>query len=351
MVTKRSDKAGMPPGALVNVGDEAAQSDTVVRVFNYATDHYHTTDEWTPQATLPCPAGTVTWVDIDGLADVGTIKALGDRFGLHALITEDILNTDHRPKVEEHPDHLFVVAKMLDLPQDSSILDIEQVSFVLGTNYLISFQQRPGDRLDPVRDRIRQNSGSVRRKGADFLLYSLLDVIVDNYFAVVDALGDRIARIQSKVLVRPELRDLRAMQELRAALIAVGRHVLPMRELTGRLNTLQSPLVDKNTRRYLNDLQDHTVYIAESIAMFRDMVSNLENTYHAQINTRMTQVMRLLTVISTIFIPLTFIVGIYGMNFRHMPELEWRYGYHAVMLLMAFLAIGMLIWFRRKRWL
>jgi magnesium transporter len=350
MASKRSDKAGLPPGALVSVA-EGEQSATIIRTFAYDPANYTESSGHGAAEVLTCPADTVTWIDIDGLADVATIKALSEHFGLHSLITEDILNTDQRPKLEEHQDHLFVVAKMLSFPAGSTTMDIEQVSFVLGANYLISFQQRPGDILDPVRERIRHNTGSVRRKSADFLLYSLLDVIVDNYFAVVDTLGDRIGTLQRKVIERPDIKDLKALLDLRGSLITVGRHVLPMRELAGRLNTLQNPLVDKNTRRYLNDLQDHTVYIAESIAMFRDMVSNLENTYHAQINARMAQVMRLLTVISTIFIPLTFIVGVYGMNFRHMPELEWRHGYFAVMALMAVIAGGMLLWFRRKGWI
>ncbi len=350
MATRRSEKAGLPPGALVPVGD-GEQSATRIRVFTFDPSSHEELIPWDSATPLPCHTGTVTWVDIDGLADVQTIKTLAERFGLHALITEDILNTDQRAKMEEHPDHLFVVAKMISLPKGASKLDIEQVSFILGANYLISFQQRPGDLLESVRERIRQNTGSVRRKGADFLLYSLLDVIVDNYFMVVDTLGDRIGTMQRKVLVKPEIKDLKAMLELRGALIAVGRHVLPMRELAGRLNTVQNPLVDKATRRYLNDLQDHTVYIAESIAMFRDMVGNLENTYHAQTNARMAQVMRLLTVISTIFIPLTFIVGVYGMNFRYMPELEWRYGYFGILAGMALIAGLMLIWFRRKGWL
>lgn len=350
MASKRSDKAGLPPGALVGVAD-GEQSATVMRVFSYNDAAYTETKAGHADASMPCTDGTITWMDIDGLADLRLIKALGDRFGLHALITEDILNTDHRPKVEEHRDHLFVVAKMLSMPQGSPNMAIEQVSFVLGTNYLISFQQRPGDILDPVRDRIRLNTGGVRRKGADFLLYSLLDVIVDNYFSVVDALGDRIEKLERKVLLRPETKDLRTLQAIRSSLIAVNRHVLPTRELAGRLNILQSPLIDKGTRRYLNDLQDHTVYIAESIAMFRDMVGNLENTYHAQLNARMAQVMRLLTVISTIFIPLTFIVGIYGMNFDHMPELHTRYGYFVVMGSMGVLALVMLLWFRKKGWL
>jgi magnesium transporter len=350
MVTKRSDKAGLPPGSLVSVTHHE-QSATAMKVFTFNEGFFRESTARHLEEVAMCEAGTVTWIDIDGLADLRTITDLGERFGLHPLMVEDILNTDHRPKVEEYQDHLFVVAKMLTLDRETGGLDTEQISFVLGRNYVVSFQERPGDILDPIRERIRHMTGRVRRKGADYLLYALLDVIVDNYFAVVDELGDRIGTLERKVLVKPDTSDLVSLQELRGLLITVNRYVLPTRELAGRMNTLQSELIDKATRRYLNDLQDHTVYIADSIAMFRDMLGNLENTYHAQQNARMAQVMKLLTVISTIFIPLTFIVGVFGMNFEYMPELKWHYGYFMVMGSMAVITILMLLWFRRKGWL
>ena len=187
--------------------------------------------------------------------------------------------------------------------------------------------------------------------GADFLLYSLLDVIVDNYFVIVEDLGKRIETMEERVVKRPREKDLLDMQALRRQLVGISRQVTPTRELAGRMNIIPSKLIDKNTRRYINDLQDHTVYISESIAMFRDQLTNLENTYHAGLNMRMGQVMKLLTVISTIFIPLTFIVGVYGMNFQNMPELHWRYGYYAVMGAMLLISLVMLVLFRRKGWL
>ncbi|MBK9700715.1 MAG: magnesium/cobalt transporter CorA [Flavobacteriales bacterium] len=258
----------------------------------------------------------------------------------------------HRPTAQARgvQDDLFVVVKMLAMDEDTGGIQQEQMSLVR-KDAGISFQETPGDVLDPIRERIRHRLGRVRKSGADYLLYALLDVIVDNYFLVVEELGRRIERLERKVTVRPGNEDLLSLQELRGLLITVTRYVTPARELAGRLNTLQSPLIDKNTRRYINDLQDHTVYIAETIGTFREMLLSVENTYHAGQNLRMTQVMKLLTIISTIFIPLTFIVGVYGMNFDHMPELRWRHGYFLVMGLMAVIAGGMLVWFRRKRWL
>ncbi len=348
-VRKRSDKAGLPPGSLIGVSNDTCTV-TVLKEFTYTPDHYVERDLRNMAEFVPSE-GCITWLDIDGLDDTSIVSAVGERFNLHSLLLEDVLNTDHRPKVEEYQDHLFVVAKMLSLDEETDGIVTEQVSFVLGKGYVISFQEKPGDVLDPVRDRIRHGTGRVRRKGPDYLLYALLDVIVDNYFLIVEHLGERIEQLERKISVRPGNEDLLTIQEIRSLLITVGRYTTPVRELAGRMNTVQSELIDKSTRRYINDLQDHTVYIAESINTFRDMLTNLENTYHAGQNARMTQVMKLLTIISTIFIPLTFVVGVYGMNFDHMPELRWKHGYPLVMGTMTVIAGLMLLWFRRKRWL
>jgi magnesium transporter len=350
-VRSRSGKAGLPPGSLVRVGD-TQPTPARITVFTYGPD-----DQVEVQVHdlthLPVPAtdGRTVWLDIDGLDDEQVLRTAGERYHLHPLLLEDVLNLDHRPKLEEFQDTLFVVAKMLSLDEETGGIEKEQVSFVLTKDMLISFQERPGDILEPIRERIRKNLGRVRKHGADYLLYTLLDVIVDNYFLIVESVGERIQELERKVTVRPGNEDLLTIQEIRSLLITVNRYVTPTRELAGRLNTLQSELIDKGTRRYINDLQDHTVYLADSINTFRDMLTNLENTYHAGQNARMTQVMKLLTIISTIFIPLTFIVGVYGMNFDHMPELRWRYGYYAVLGVMLTISMVMLLWFRRKRWL
>ncbi|MBK9287263.1 MAG: magnesium/cobalt transporter CorA [Flavobacteriales bacterium] len=350
-VRSRSGKAGLPPGSLVRVGDATTLA-PVIKLFTYTaegfTEHDLKSLEELPGASA---LNGIAWLDIDGLDDEKVIHAVGERFCLHPLLLEDVLNYDHRPKLEEYQDTLFVVAKMLSLDEETGGIDMEQVSFVLSKGTLISFQERPGDILDPIRERIRKNLGRVRKHNADYLLYALLDVIVDNYFLIVENVGERIQELERKVTVRPGNEDLLTIQEIRSLLITVNRYVTPTRELAGRLNTVQSSLIEKGTRRYINDLQDHTVYIADSINTFRDMLTNLENTYHAGVNMRMGQVMKLLTVISTIFIPLTFIVGVYGMNFDHMPELHWHYGYFTVMGGMFIVSVVMLLWFRRKRWL
>lgn len=350
-VRSRSGKAGLPPGSIVRVGSTRT-SPSLISLFTYNAETYaeHVLkglDEMPPTDN----GNSITWLDIDGLDDDAMIRAAGERFGLHPLLLEDVLNFDHRPKLEEYQDNLFVVCKMLSLDEETGGIEMEQVSFVLSKGMLISFQEQPGDILEPIRERIRKNLGRVRKHGADYLLYALLDVIVDNYFLIVERVGERIQELERKVTVRPGNEDLLTIQEIRSLLITVNRYVTPTRELAGRLNTVQSELIEKGTRRYINDLQDHTVYIADSINTFRDMLTNLENTYHAGVNMRMGQVMKLLTVISTIFIPLTFIVGIYGMNFDNMPELHWHYGYFGVMGMMLLISVVMLLWFRRKRWL
>ncbi len=358
-VKSRSGKAGLPPGSLIHVG-EASPTTTTLKLFTYNTELVH---ERPLASVAECVDVEndkhVAWLDVDGLNSEGLLATIGERFHLHPLLLEDILNTDHRPKVEEYQDTLFVVAKMLGLDEETGGIHIEQICFVLRKGLVLSFQERPGDVLDPIRERIRKDLGRVRRSGSDYLLYALLDVIVDQYFVIVEDLGRRIEELERKVMLRPSNEDLLTIQELRGLLITVNRYVTPTRELAGRLNSIQSALIDKSTRRYINDLQDHTVYIAETIGTFREMLTSLENTYHAGQNMRMTQVMKLLTIISTIFIPLTFIVGVYGMNFEwadgahplNMPELHTPYGYPVVMSAMAILAGLMLLWFRKKRWL
>jgi magnesium transporter len=349
-VRRRSDKAGLPPGSIVGVSGETCTV-TTIKLFTYNLEEW---SESAPRTIAEVPAldpARFTWLDIDGLDDTAIVTAVGERFNLHTLLLEDVLNTDHRPKLEEYPEQIFVVAKMLSLDEETEGIVSEQISLVLGKGYVITFQEKPGDVLEPIRDRIRYKTGRVRKMGPDYLLYALLDVIVDNYFLIVEDVGERIEALERKISVRPGNEDLQTIQEIRSLLITVSRYTTPVREVAGRMNTVQTELIEKGTRRYINDLQDHTVYIAESINTFRDMLTNLENTYHAAQNMRMTQVMKLLTVISTIFIPLTFIVGIFGMNFDNMPELHWKYGYFLVMGSMAAISIAMLIWFRRKRWL
>jgi len=350
-VSKRSGKLGLPPGSLVHVGKDDGDKASM-QLFEYDVARF-SEREFASIADLSAAPdeGTMHWLNIDGLHDDTVMRAAAERFELHTLVVEDILNTDHRPKLEEYQDSLFVVAKMLKADPNSAQLHVEQISFILRKGLLISFQERHGDVLEPVRERLRQGLGRVRKSGTDYLLYALLDVIVDHYFVVLEEFGNRIEELETKVIARPGSEDLRAIQRLRGQLISITKHVTPMRELSGRLNTIQSPLIDKSTRRYLNDLQDHTVYISETIGTYRELLTSLENTYHAGVNLRMGQVMKLLTVISTIFIPLTFIVGVYGMNFHHMPELEWHYGYYGVMGFMALLSLGMLVWFKRKKWL
>ena len=351
MAKLRSEKAGLPPGSLVPVSDEPSV-DTTIQVFVYNETQLSERCAVAPdKIDVGDPANTVTWINVDGLADLQAIRAIGEQFNLHQLLLEDVLNTDHRPTIDEYQDQLFVVVKMLSLSPEGDEVWSEQVSFVLAKGLVISFQSEGGDVLDPVRERLRNNISRLRKKGADFLLYSLLDVIVDNYFSIVEELGKQIEDMEERVTERPRSSDLLSMQELRRKLIAVSRQVTPTRELAGRMNIIPSDLIDKGTRRYINDLQDHTVYIAESINMFRDQLANLENTYHAGLNMRMGQVMKLLTVISTIFIPLTFIVGVYGMNFDNMPELRWHWGYYGIWAIMLSVSAGMVIYFRRQKWL
>lgn len=332
--------------------DKAPQAGTAVRVMTYSTTDLQER-EHIPPAELAVPPGgqPVTWIDVSGLGDPQAMQAIGERLDLHQLLLETVLGSDDRPMIVDLDDRLFVVIKVLELDQSADELRVRQAGFVLGKNYLISFLETGDDLFELVRERIRRGTGRLRRKGADFLLYVLLDLIVDRYIDLVESIGERLEELEENTFDRPGADDLATLRGLRRQLILVGRQIMPTRELSGKLNLMSSGLIDKGTRRYISDLQNHTQHLAESIAMFRDQLANLENAYHAALNMRMTQAMRLLTVISTIFIPLTFIVGIYGMNFDRMPELHWRFGYPAVMGSMLLIALLMLWLFRRKGWL
>ncbi|MCB0794635.1 MAG: magnesium/cobalt transporter CorA [Flavobacteriales bacterium] len=350
-VRKRSEKRGLPPGTLIGVGEPGHHAASARLITFGVTDIMEGEIPDMSRFEQPDPQHFVSWIDLDGTDNHELLAAIGQRFDLHPLLLEDVLNFDHRPKAEEFPNNLFVVVKMLRYDKIDQAVDAEQISFVLGPGYLISFQERPGDVLDPVRERLRAGLGRARRSKADYLLYALLDVIVDNYFSVLDELGDRISAMENKITRHPAEEDLFAIQELREQLILMGRYVTPTRELAGRLNTMEHPLILGSTKRFINDLQDHTVYIAETIGTMRDMLSSLENTYHAMLNLRMGQVMKLLAVISFIFIPLTFIAGLYGMNFEYMPELKAHNGYFIVLGTMALLVVGMVFWLKHRRWL
>jgi len=294
---------------------------------------------------------TVTWINIDGLHQVEILERLGECYGLHPLVLEDILDTDQRPKMEDYGEYLFIVLRMLNYNDKSSEIEAEQISLILGTNFVLSFQEKEGDTFNPIRERIRNSKGRIRRMGADYLSYSLLDSIVDNYFIILEKLGEKIEFLEDELVTRPTPETLQIIHHLKREMIYLRKAVWPLREVIGSLERGEPPLVKETIRVYLRDVYDHTIQVIDTIETFRDMVSGMLDIYLSSISNRLNAVMKVLTIIATIFMPLTFLAGIYGMNFKYMPELEWRWSYPVVWLIMVGIGVSMLLYFRKKKWL
>lgn len=357
LIKKRSTKTGLPPGTLVHIGERKTEK-TRITIVDYDESQFEEKEAKTIEECFPFKdKPTTTWINIEGVHEVDIIEKIGKHFDLHPLLLEDIVNTEQRPKMEDYGEYIFIVLKMLSYPTDpaddekTNEIKAEQVSVIFGSNFVISFQEGiKGDVFDPVRERIRNGKGRIRKMGADYLAYSLMDAIVDNYFTILEKLEEKIEETES-LATNPTPETLQAIHHLKREMIFLRRSVWPLREVIGCLERGESPLIHEPTRIYLRDVYDHTIQIIDSIETFREMLSGMLEVYLSSISNRMNQIMKVLTIIATIFIPLTFVVGIYGMNFKYMPELEWRWGYFIVMALMAIIGVFMLIYFRKKRWL
>jgi len=293
----------------------------------------------------------VTWLNVAGLHDPDLIETLGEKLGLHPLVLEDIANTSQRPKVEDYEIFFFIVLKMLEYEKVKGAVQVEQVSLVLGENYLLSFQEDESDVFDPLRTRLRNGAGRLRKLGPDYLAYSLIDAVVDNYFIILEQVGDEIEAIEEQVSSHPEHQPLPEIYRLKREMIALRRAVWPLREVIATLQHSESPLIQPGTVIYLRDVYDHTIQIMDTVESMRDLLSGMLDVYLSVLSNRMNEIMKVLTVFSTIFIPLTFLAGVYGMNFRHFPEIDWPFGYAFFWLICGVVVILMLLYYRRKRWL
>lgn len=350
MVKKRSMKAGLPPGSLVYVGDKGAGSATIT-VVEYKEGLCREVS--IPELTecFPCrDESTVTWIDVSSVHQVDLVAKLGECFGLHPLVVEDILNTDQRPKIEDYGEYLYIVFRALSCNGVRFSLGAEQISVILGRNYVLSFQEKASPLFDKIRERIRAGKGRTAKSGADYLAYSLLDTVVDNYFVVLERIGERLEALEDALVANPASQTLREIHRLKRDLIFLRRSVWPLREVINGLQREGSSLVGDSTRVYLRDVYDHTIHAIDTLETYRDMISGMLDIYLSSTSNRMNEVMKVLTIIATIFIPLTFIAGVYGMNFRFMPELKWRWGYPGVLLLMAGISAYMVYFFKKKKW-
>lgn len=298
---------------------------------------------------------TVTWINIDGLHQVDILEKLGACYGIHPLVLEDILS-DQRPKIEDYDDYIFIVLKMLYYNEDGdeglgdSKIDFDQVSMILGPNFIMSFKEKEVDVFNPLRDRLRTAKGRIRKQGPDYLAYSMIDAVVDHYFVIMEKLGDRFEDLEDAVVAHPEPGILPTIYNLKRDMLFLRKSVWPLREAISKMQRTDSPLVSEATKIYLRDVYDHTIQVIENIETFRDMSASLLETYLSSLSNKLNEVIKVLTIISTIFIPLTFLAGLYGMNFRYMPELESPLGYPAVLFLMMLVVAIMMLYFKRKGW-
>ncbi len=350
-IKKRSKKAGLPPGTLVHIGERKTEK-IKITIMDYDETQFQVRETETLEECYPFKdRPTIIWINIDGIHEIETLEKLGDCFGLHPLTLEDILNTDQRPKIEDYGEYIFIVLKMLYPDDETGEILAEQVSLVLGKNFVISFQEREGDIFNSVRERIRSGKGRIRKMGADYLVYSLLDSIVDNYFIILEKLGERIELLEEKLIINPVPETINLIHKLKREMIFLRRSVWPLREVIGSIERGESSLIKGSTNIYLRDVYDHTIQVIDTIETFRDILSGMLDIYLSSVSNRLNAVMKVLTIIATIFMPLTFIAGIYGMNFKYMPELEWRLGYPVILLTMVSIGVLMLVSFRKKKWL
>lgn len=349
--TKRSRKAGMPPGTLVHIGKRAS-GPVRMTLIDYDAENFQEKEITDLDECLAFKdSPTVTWLNVDGVHQLDIIRKIGEQISLHPLTLEDIVNTEQRPKLEDFDDYIFVVLRMLYCDPKEKKVRSEQISLLLTKTCVISFQEQQGDVFQAIRERLRNNKGKIRRMGADYLVYALADAIVDNCFAVLETIGERIEIIEDSVTEEPSPKTLKTIHSLKRELALMRKSLWPLREVISQLARGDSPLICDTTNIYLRDVHDHVIQTLDTIETHRDMVSSMFDIYLSSVSNRMNEVMKVLTIFAAIFIPLTFIAAVYGMNFKHMPELDWRLGYPLALGIMAIVAGAMLLFFRRKKWL
>ncbi len=350
LIVKTSKKAGLSPGSLVHIGEKRLEK---IRISLADFDESHLTEMpvESPEAMLPfLPEPSVTWMNICGVHDTRIIEDLEKQFQIHPLTLEDIVNTAQRPKVESYDHYLFVVLKTFRYDSRSNEVASEQISLILGENYLITFQETASDIFANVVDRLRKGT-RIRKRGADYLTYALIDAVVDSYFAVLEALGEKIETLEEELLESPGSGVMEQIHKLKRNMIFLRKQIWPIREILGFLTKEDSHLIQDSTVLYFRDVHDHTIQLIDTIESFRDILSGMLDVYLSTISNKMNEVMKVLTIIATIFIPITFFAGVYGMNFRFMPELDWKWGYPAFWLLVALVTYLLITYFRKKNWL
>jgi magnesium transporter len=353
MVTfrKRGSKVGLEPGTLVHIGEKKVEK-VKIKIVIYNSEKFiekelNSIDELTLFKDQP---GTNLWVNVDGLDQIEVIEKIGSLFSIHPLTLEDVLNTGQRPKMEDYESYIYTVLKMMILNTETDEITIDQISIIFGYNYILSFQERKVDVFDPLRERLRNPASRLRKNGVDHIAYGIIDAVIDNYFLILEYFGEKVEDLEDKLVVHPSPETLKMIQKYRRDMMILRKSVWPLRELISNMQEIESEIIKDNTRIYLRDIYDHTIQVIDSVEDLRETLSLMMDVYLSSLSNRLNDIMKVLTVIATIFIPLTFIAGVYGMNFDYMPELRWRWGYPAIMLFMAIVGSTMLIYFKKKRW-
>lgn len=345
----KSDSIGKAPGELIFIGEQKVEESSIMLI-DYSLEYLNETNLDTVSKEY-MKAGTVSWININGLHDMDLIRTVGDEFQLHSLTLEDILNTGQRPKMEEYDSYIFFTLKMMRYNELRGIIESEQLAIILSKTFLITFQERPGDVFEPVRDRIRKQRGRIRKCGTDYLAYTLLDTLIDNYIIIIERLGEQIEEIEDILLSHPNREVLNNIYRYKRELNYMRKSIRPAREFILQLSRLDSDLIHRKTVPFVKDLLDLSTQAVEIIDTYRVMLSDQLDIYNTVVNNRLNEIMKVLTIFSAVFIPLTFIAGIYGTNFKYLPELEFRYSYFIFWGVLITIALVMLRFFRKKKWL
>ena len=352
VLSSAADKSGLPPGTLIHIG-EKHESECKITVTQYNVDTLirQEISSMTELKHLKS-AELITWVNVDGLSDIHIVESIGQELNIHPLVLEDILSTHQRPKLEEYDDFLYLVIKGISLNQGKNFsLQYEQISILLLANYVVTFKEKADDTFDPIYSHLQNHNGRLRQLGSDYLAYVILDTIVDEYFVVEDNLDEIIDPLENNILFNSNKEMLQTVQQIRRGLISMKRNISPLRELLATIQRADTPLLHEKTLRYYGDVYDHVLRVTDSLESYRERISAMHDIYLSSISNKLNETMKILTIFASIFIPLTFIAGIYGMNFEYMPELKWRWGYPAVWAIFIMISVGLLIFFKRKKWM
>ncbi len=345
-----SAKSGLPPETMVYVGKERT-GEVTLDVINYDETLL---EEHILQQVAQCEhyksQNTVTWISVTGIHQAELVQEVCESFKIHPLIQEDILNTQQRTKIEEFEQYLFVTFKNIFVPKDASEIETEQISLILGHNFLLTFQETPSPLFDEIKHRIRTSKGTIRQRKADYLMYKILDAAVDQYFVMIDRISDKVEDVEEETMYYPNGKTTFKIQAIKKEIMLLNKHILPMREALNKLEAGSTDLIETRNINYFRDVYDHTYQAYDTIENHRSLLTDLMNIYFTTSSNKLNQVMKVLTIISTIFMPLSFLAGVYGMNFKYFPEINYRYGYLGFWIIVAIAVTGMMIYFRRKKW-